>query len=107
MRTSEKKYLFLNRFKTGSHAASAECHCGILNYDVSNKWDEDHQETIKNLKDGPLINLQNNAIEYININDHLFVIGCKCNTDNLLFSMLNEHRDQVIMWIKDTQEKIL
>lgn len=104
MRTKDKKFLFLRRFGTGSQGAFGDCACGVTNYDTANKWDDDHETHLKTLTESERIHFQDNSIEFIDVDGALFVIGCKCKTDETLFSLLSEHRDQVIEWLKDTQD---
>lgn len=104
MRASDKKALFMKQFTTGSQGASGDCACGVSNYDIANEWDEDHEAHIKTLAENDHIHFQHNSIEFIDVDGSFFVVGCKCKTDETLFSLLNEHRDQVIRWLKATQD---
>lgn len=106
MRTKFKKQLFYKIFSTKSHGAFGECHCGLMNYDGENYWDDDHEETMKRVNNLPDVFIQPNAIEFIEINGCLYVIGCKCKTDEVLFAMLDEHREQTLTWLKETEETI-
>lgn len=71
MNTGEKKIIFNNMFRTGSHGCSGECHCGIFHYDINNRWDEDyHDNTLpmaeKSAKAHPeMYQFQCNTIEYL------------------------------------------
>lgn len=105
MRISDKKFHFLKRFGTSSSGAFGDCACGVTSYDVSNYWDEDHQERIRNIEENSLTQFQTNSIEFIEINGNYFVVGCKCKTDETIFALLTEQRDDVISYLKDTQEK--
>lgn len=104
MRTIDKRNLFFKQFTTGSHGASGDCACGISNYDIANQWDDDHEAHLKTLSESSHVHFQHNSIEFIDIDGAMFVVGCKCKTDETLFSLLNEHRDQVIEWLKATQD---
>lgn len=104
MRTEEKRFLFFRRFRTGTKGAFGDCACGATNYDIANKWDDDHQDHLETLVESEKVQFQTNSIEFIDIDGHLFVVGCKCKTDETLFSLLNEHRDDVIRYLKDTED---
>ncbi len=104
MRTKDKRFLFFKRFSTGSQGAFGDCACGVTNYDTTNKWDDDHEAHLKTLSESDRVHFQSNSIEFIDIDGALFVVGCKCKTDETILSLLIEHRDQVIRFLKDTQD---
>ena len=104
MRTKDKRFLFFNRFSTGSHGAFGDCACGVTNYDTANRWDNDHEAHLRTLVESEHVHFQENSIGFIDVDGALFVVGCKCKTDETIFSLLSEHRDQVIRFLKDTQD---
>ena len=112
MKTEVKREKFRALFTTNTHGCSGECHCGISHYDIANHWDSDHHDNTlprvqKAAIESPeLYQFQDNAIAYLDFNGFLYVVGCRCGIDNLFFDMLNEDRENVLNYYKQTQDKI-
>lgn len=112
MKTKDKLTVFRGFFNTGTHGCSGECHCGALHYDDGNEWDEDHHErTLPNARkaaeeDPKSYQFHDSAIEYLEFNECLFVIDCKCGMDKFIFGFLNENKSNVLSYYKQTQEPI-
>jgi hypothetical protein len=112
MKTSEKREIFDRLFKTGTHGCSGECACGVMHYDSCNQWDDDHQENTlpsaeASAKEMPEIyQFQSNAIEYLNFNERLYVLGCKCHMDDIVFELLHEQSEQVLTFYQQTRPRV-
>ena len=112
MKTKIKQHKFWGLFTTNTHGCSGECHCGILHYDTANEWDDDHKDNtlprvLEAEKEHPeLYQLHDTAIAYLDFNGMLYVIGCRCETDELIFSVLNEDKESVLNYYKQTEDKI-
>ena len=112
MKTSEKSLVFNRLFKTGSYGCSGECHCGVFHYDNANNWDDDHRDNTlpsaeKAAKEVPgSYQFQTNAIEYVEFNNRLYVIGCKCGMDEFIFGFLLEEKEKILNFYKSTKDRI-
>jgi hypothetical protein len=110
MNTQSKKDKFFSVFGTNTYGADGICGCGVAHYDEVNKWDSEyHDIELPNAKERAKKNPQDyqfhdTAIDFININGALYVRGCRCKTDEMLFDFLNEDREQVIAYLKETQD---
>lgn len=110
MNTQQKNTVFLDLFRTKSYGATGECHCGIMHYDACNQWDDDHNESalpqaMESAKAHPeRYQFQDNAIEYLNFNGALFVVGCRCKMDEFVFQFLTEEKQRVLSFYKKTQD---
>tara|TARA_B100001063_G_scaffold28261_1_gene21634 strand:- start:462 stop:815 length:354 start_codon:yes stop_codon:yes gene_type:complete len=111
MKTATKQSIFRKIFSTGSYGCSGECACGVHHYDSGNHWDDDHKNTLANAeqwaKEQPeLVQFHTEAVEYLNFNDKLYVIDCKCKMDALIFDMLNEQKDWVLRYYLETKDAV-
>ncbi len=112
MRTEEKKIVFHGLFRTGSHGACGECHCGIFHFDVSNEWDDDHQNNVlpeaeKNALEHPeMYQFNDHSIEFFDFNGRLYVHGCRCGMDVFIFELLTEDKQNVLSFYKGIQDKL-
>lgn len=112
MKSAEKHAVFEDVFKTGSYGATGECHCGIFHCDSSGNWDDDHNDSVvpgveESAKLDPQhYQLHDSAIEYVNLNNHLYVIGCRCGMDRFMFEFLTEEKQQVLSFYLNTQDKL-
>jgi hypothetical protein len=107
----EKKTVFYNTFNTSTYGSSGECHCGIFHYDSVNQWDNDHNNILLNAqnsaKESPeLYQFQDNAIEYVNLNERLYVIDCRCKMDNFIFGFLHEEKENILKFYMETRDRI-
>ena len=112
MNTAAKRSVFNGIFKTGSYGASGECHCGVFHYDTANAWDDDHEESVlpqaeEAAKTDPArYQFHDSAIEYVDLNGRLYVIGCRCGMDNFMFDFLNEDKQQVLTYYRDSRDEL-
>lgn len=112
MKTAIKKSRFIRAFSTNSFGCSAECHCGVIHYDTANEWDEDHHEnTLPNAEklaeESPEhFQFHDTAIEYLDFNGRRYVIDCKCGMTNFIFEFLNEDKESILTYYKNTQEQV-
>lgn len=112
MRTASKKSVFREVFGTRSYGCSGECACGVMHYDTAGEWDEEHRnETLPRAREWAKekpesFQFHDTAIEYVELTGFLYVIGCKCKQDGLLFSVLNEQKQAVLSYYKQTKDEI-
>lgn len=109
MRKDDKWNKFIDTFYTGTHGASGECSCGVFHYDTANTWDDDHHEYLEKLEkenDWSMRQLHDSAICFIDIAGSLYVVGCRCGMDKLLFEFLHDQKDQVLTFYVKTKDKI-
>ena len=111
MKTETKKGIFRKIFSTGSFGCSGECACGVHHYDSSNHWDDDHENTLANAEewaksDPDQVQFHTEAVEYLNFNDNLYVIDCRCKMDEFIFTMLNEQKDSVLRYYLETKDAV-
>lgn len=112
MKTAEKRNIFNKIFQTRSYGSSGECHCGVMHYDATNSWDEDHHENVlpeaeRNAKINPnSYQLHDSAVEFFNFNGRLYVFGCQCRMDDFMFEFFNEEKQNVLSYYKKTQDEI-
>lgn len=110
MKTIEKRVIFNNIFRTGTHGATGECYCGIHHLDCANHWDDDHAETVlpsaeKAAQEHPeRYQFQDNAIEFFDFNQRLYVFGCRCAMDDFVFEFLIEEKQRVLNFYRKTQD---
>ncbi len=112
VRTASKKDVFREVFGTRSYGCSGECACGVMHYDTANEWDDDHHnETLPRVREWAKEKPENYqfhdaAIKYVELSGFLYVIGCRCKQDELLFSVLNEQKQAVLSYYKQTKDEI-
>lgn len=112
MNSAKKQSVFTDVFKTGSYGATGECHCGIFHCDTSDSWDDDHSDSVipaaeESAKSDPQrYQFHDSAIEYVDFNRHLYVVGCRCGMDNFMFEFLTEEKQQVLSFYLNTQDKL-
>ncbi len=112
MNSTEKNAVFEDVFKTGSYGATGECHCGIFHCDISDSWDDEHNDSVipsieESAKSDPQrYQLHDSAIEYLDLNGRLYVIGCRCQMDRFIFEFLTEEKQNVLSFYLNTQDKL-
>ena len=111
MKTTTKQSIFRKIFSTGSYGCSGECACGVHHYDSGNYWDDDHKDTLANAeqwaKEHPEdVQFHSEAIAYLNFNDNLYVIDCRCGMDKLIFNVLNDQKDSVLRYYLQTKDSV-
>jgi hypothetical protein len=112
MKRKEKLAHFLAQFSTRTEGAVGECACGIFHYDTGNHWDVDHEENvlpqaIASEKTHPeLYQFHDTAIGYVEFNDSLYVVGCRCKKDVEMFTFFEEEKVKILSFYKETQDVI-
>jgi len=112
MRTETKLSIFRSLFSTKTYGCSGECHCGIFHYDIANDWDDDyHQNTLpavqERAKDSPEgYQFHDAAIERLEFDGYLYVIGCRCGMDDFIFRFFNESKSQILNYFVKTKDEV-
>lgn len=112
MNIDGKRELLRKLFGTSTHGSTGTCHCGVMHYDAANFWDDDHQNNVlpsaeAAAKASPKdYQFHGGAISYVRLAGAMYVIGCRCETDELLLGVLNEDRQKVLQFLKHTQDTV-
>lgn len=112
MNIDVKRELLRKLFGTSTHGSTGTCHCGVMHYDAANFWDDDHQDNVlpsaeAAAKTSPKdYQFHDSAISYVRLAGAMYVIGCRCKTDELLLGVLNEDRQKVLQFLKHTQDTV-